>query len=82
MKKLTFTAATLIAVSALVSSMPANAENGQGGPLSQNGQCFNYSAGQSKDGRFGYWGACAQKASAAVPTSTQTQRRQRRSATR
>jgi hypothetical protein len=78
MNKLTFGAAILLAISAL----PAKAENIQGGPLSQNGQCFNYSAAQAKDARFGYWGACAQKASASVATTSQTQRRQRRSVSR
>ena len=53
MAKLTFAAAALIAFSALAASA-------QGGPVSQNGQCFKYSVGNDTDARFGSWNACAQ----------------------
>ena len=61
MTKLTFAAAALIAFSALAASAPAKADNLQGGPLSQNGQCFKYSVGNDKDARFGSWNACVDR---------------------
>jgi len=34
-----------------------------GGPMKNGNQCFKYSSGNDKDGRFGTWGACPQTAS-------------------
>ena len=42
----------------------AQAEILHGGPLKNGNQCFKYSSGNDKDGRFGAWGACPQSASA------------------
>ena len=53
MTKLTFTAAALIAISAVAAVPAAKADNLQGGPTAQNGQCFKYSVGNEKDARFG-----------------------------
>jgi len=63
MKKLTFSAAAAIAVAAMFASVSANAEYAGGGPMQNNGQCFSYSKGMYRDGRFGSWGACPQTAS-------------------
>jgi hypothetical protein len=50
---------------------PALADHNGGGPNQKAGQCFIYSSGTSKDGTFGYWGACPQPASvAAAPKRT------------
>ena len=54
------------AIAALLASAPVRADIIRGGPLQQHGQCFNYSASNEKDARFGSWGACAQAASTAT----------------
>ena len=41
----------------------SQAEDLQGGPKENGNQCFKYSPGNGKDGRFGSWGACPQAAS-------------------
>ena len=69
MQKLTILAAT-IAFGALLASAPARADMSGGAPNQNNsGQCFKYSVGQDKDGRFGYWGGCPQTASATTTSS-------------
>jgi hypothetical protein len=54
----------------------AQAESLHGGPMQNGSQCFKYSPGNAKDGRFGSWGACPQAAS----TSTAAARRGRAAA--
>jgi hypothetical protein len=65
MHKLTITAAA-IAFGALLASAPAQADILNGAPEKNGSQCFAFSAGGSRDSRFGVWGACPQTASAAV----------------
>ena len=69
MKKLTLLRAA-IAVAAMFASVSANAEYAGGGPMRNNGQCFQYSKGMYRDGRFGSWGACPQTASSVRTTTT------------
>jgi hypothetical protein len=69
MKKVTFSAAAIVAVAGVLASASANAEHNAGGPTINAGQCFTYGKGQGHDYRFGTWGACAQTASA---TTTRT----------
>ena len=57
-------AVSVIAFGGLLVSVPASAENIMGGQLAQNGKCFKYSAGETRDGRFGSWSDCPQTASA------------------
>ena len=45
----------------------AHADDIHGRPLQNGNKCFQYSAGQAKDARFGYWDACPQNASAHIP---------------
>jgi opacity protein-like surface antigen len=61
MRKFTTVAATL-AMGALISAAPASAERINGGPIKQNGQCWNGHGGAS-EATWGYWGSCAEKAS-------------------
>jgi hypothetical protein len=66
MRQFTISAAAATVFVALLASAPARADS-LGGASAQNGkQCFSYSVGQQRDGRFGYWGACPQTASVAV----------------
>ena len=63
MRQFTICAAVATVFAALLASAPARAES-LGGASAKNGnQCFTYSVGQQRDGRFGYWGACPQTAS-------------------
>jgi uncharacterized membrane protein len=74
MHKLTIAAAT-IAFGALLASAPAQADILNGAPEKNGNQCFAFSAGGSRDSRFGTWGACPQTASVAVtPASRHTRR--------
>jgi hypothetical protein len=57
----------------------AQAEMGGGAPQQKGSQCFTYSKGNDKDGRFGVWGACPQTASAAAAPATRQFRRTRHS---
>jgi hypothetical protein len=66
MRQLMITVTALTAFGALVAA--AQAESLHGGPMQNGNQCFKYSPGNSKDGRFGSWGACPQ--AAASPRST------------
>jgi len=75
MTKLTFSTAATIAVAAMFASASAKAEYAGGGPMQNNGQCFSYSKGMYRDGRFGSWVACPQTASS-VRTTTRTRRGQ------
>jgi hypothetical protein len=72
--RLMMTLTALTAFGALVAT--AQAEVLHGGPMQNGSQCFKYSPGNAKDGRFGSWGACPQAAS----TSTAAARRGRAAA--
>jgi hypothetical protein len=63
---LTVTAVT--AFGALLAT--AQAEHLQGAPTKNGNQCFKYSPGNDKDGRFGAWGACPQAASTSTAAPT------------
>jgi hypothetical protein len=69
MKKLTFSAAAIIAVAGVLASASANAEHNSGGPIVNGDQCFTYQRGSGHDARFGTWGSCPKTASA---TTTRT----------
>jgi hypothetical protein len=65
MREFTIAAAS-VALAALFSAAPASAERINGGPLQQNGQCWqgkNHSS--PSEATWGYWAPCAQKASSA-----------------
>jgi hypothetical protein len=61
MRQFVMTVTALAAFGAMVAA--AQAEILHGGPLKNGNQCFKYSSGSDKDGRFGTWGACPQTAS-------------------
>ena len=61
MRGFMMTVTTLAAFGAMVAT--AQAEINHGAPVQNGNQCFKYSSGNDKDGRFGYWGACPQAAS-------------------
>jgi hypothetical protein len=60
MRQFMMTVMALAAFGATVAA--AQAEILHGGPTQNGNQCFKYSPGNDKDGRFGVWGACAQTA--------------------
>ena len=60
MRQFMMTVTALTAFGAMVAT--AQAEILHGGPTQNGNQCFKYSPGNDKDGRFGAWGACAQEA--------------------
>jgi hypothetical protein len=64
MRQFTIAAAT-IAIAALISAAPVSAENVLGGPIKQNGQCWQKQKG-SEAGTFGYWQPCVEKANSAA----------------
>jgi hypothetical protein len=74
MRQFTISAAALTVFAALLATAPAQAEMSGGGPTQNGNQCFKYSSGNDKDGRFGLWTACPQTASTAVATPRQTRR--------
>jgi hypothetical protein len=61
MRQFMMTMTAVAAFGAMVAS--AQAEILHGGPVKNGNQCFKYSAGNDKDGRFGTWGGCPQAAS-------------------
>jgi hypothetical protein len=63
MVKVTCYATAIVAV-ALSGSVAAKADYAGGGPISRGSECFTYSKGQAREGRFGSWSACPQAASA------------------
>jgi hypothetical protein len=75
MKKLTFSAAAIIAVAGVLASASANAEHLGGGPIVNGDQCFTYMRGSGHDARFGTWHSCPKPASA---TTTVTLRNGRK----
>jgi hypothetical protein len=60
MRQSMMTVMALAAFGAMVAT--AQAEILQGAPKQNGDQCFKYSPGNDKDGRFGTWGACPQTA--------------------
>jgi len=72
MKKLTFSAAAIVAVAGVLASASANAEHNSGGPIINGSQCFTYAKASSHDLNFGVWGACPKTASATTTTTTTT----------
>jgi hypothetical protein len=77
MRQFMMTITALIAFGALVAS--AQAETIGGAPMRNGAQCFKYSPGNSKDGRFGSWGACPQAAGSSTAAAAATPRSTRRS---
>jgi hypothetical protein len=81
MRHFTMTVMALTAFGALV--VAARAEYGGGAPFRNGDQCFKYSGaltdGVMKDGRFGYWGACPQRANTSKATAPAPRPRVRRS---
>lgn len=77
MRQFMMTVTALTAFAAMVAT--AQAEILGGGPKQVGNQCFQYSKGNEKDGRFGSWGACPQAASASASTAAapRTTRRSR-----
>jgi hypothetical protein len=61
MRQLIMTVMALAALGAMVAT--AHADILHGGPVKNGIQCFKYSAGNDKDGRFGPRGACPKEAS-------------------
>jgi hypothetical protein len=61
MRQFMMTVMALTAFGAMMAA--AQAEALHGGPLQNGNQCFKYSPGNAKEGRFGTWGACPQTAS-------------------
>ena len=68
MRDIKIVAAT-VAIGVLLGSVPALAEMNGGSPTQRGAQCFKYSSGQDKDGRFGFWQSCPQSASVATTTA-------------
>jgi hypothetical protein len=60
MREFITTVTTLAVFGAMVAT--AQAETLQGAPVQNGNQCFKFSPGNDKDGRFGVWGACPQTA--------------------
>jgi len=75
MRQFTISAALATVFAALLASAPAPAETLGGAPQQAGNQCFTYSAGNAREGRFGYWGACPQTASATVAPAPRHVRR-------
>jgi hypothetical protein len=67
MRQFMMTVTALAAFGTMVAT--AQAEVLHGGPVKNGNQCFRYSAGNDKDGRFGTWSACPQAASARPPAA-------------
>jgi len=79
MRQFTISAVAVAVFAVLLATLPAQAEILGGGPKQVGNQCFTYSKGNEKEGRFGSWGACPQAASAnastgAAATSRSTRR--------
>jgi len=78
MRQFMMTITALTAFGALVAA--AQAESLHGGPMQNGSQCFKYSPGNSKDGRFGSWGDCPQAAGTRAAPAAAPQRRSRAAA--
>ncbi len=64
MRQFTISVAALAAFGIMLTA--AQAEILNGAPAKNGNKCFNFSVGQGRDARFGYWDACPQTASVAV----------------
>jgi endonuclease YncB( thermonuclease family) len=64
MRQFTMSVVALTAFGVMLTAAQADILNGA--PDKNGNQCFTYSQSQGRDARFGIWGACPQKASAAV----------------
>ena len=80
MRQFMMTVTALTAFGALVAT--AQAEILGGAPMRKGEQCFKYSPGNGKDGRFGTWGACPQPASTTTATTPRQSTRRSPSASR
>jgi hypothetical protein len=69
MRQFLIAAAAMTAFATLSATAPAKADMNYG-PTQNAGQCWKESTGYGRDGRFGYWTACPQQASVAVPRTT------------
>jgi hypothetical protein len=63
-------ATAMIVFTAMPALAPAQGDDIHGAPIKNGNQCFHYSPGLDRDGRFGYWDACPQTASVPVKTAT------------
>jgi len=79
MRQFTISAAVATVFAALLASAPAQAEMLGGASQQAGKQCFTYSAGNAREGRFGFWRACPQTASATVAPAPRHLRRHRSS---
>ncbi len=79
MRQFMISAAAATIFAALLASVPAQADILNGAPMKAGNQCFNFTPGQSRDARFGIWGACPQTASATVAPAPRQIRRHRSS---
>jgi hypothetical protein len=70
MRQFAISAAAVTVFAAMLASIPAQADTLGGAPLQSAGQCFKFSVGQQREGRFGYWSACPQTASVAPQRHT------------
>jgi hypothetical protein len=77
MRQFMMTITALTAFGALVAT--AQAEILGGAPMKNGTQCFQYTPGNSKDARFGSWGACPQAAGSKTAATATTPRSTRRS---
>ena len=66
MRHFLITAAAMTAFAALLASVPARADVNYG-PKQNGNQCWKSAPGNDREGRFGFWSACPQTASVAVP---------------
>ena len=56
-------AAAGVAVAALISAVPASAENIGGGPIQQNGKCWHGEKHSApSEAAWGFWESCAERA--------------------
>jgi hypothetical protein len=80
MRQFMMTVTALAASGAMVATGQAQtARGGQavyGGPTRNGNQCFTYSPGNGRDGRFGFWGACPQPAGVRRPSGSVSPDRQ------
>ena len=80
MRRFMMTGMALMAFAAIVAT--AQAQTVRGGqavhrePTRNGNQCFTYSPGDGRDGRFGFWGACPQPAGVRRPSGSVSPDRQ------
>jgi hypothetical protein len=69
MRKFAISVAAMTAFAALLASVPATALESWG-PTTVGKQCFTSAQHWGREGRYGYWEACLQTASAATAQTT------------